>query len=205
MTSMWTDIGLFSASLLWVVVLVKLAHRWLPHSALWAVVVLALIVAMVPINGLVIGSYLFPLGGCLSISSLLLLLASLVFSCVGSRMEVLRGYWQSPDQRFPVVIFFVLSGLLLYPKTAGLTMFDPSRLGFSGAPGSLVLPLYLMSWAIVSVLRGWYLLLLLTVCATLGFYLKVLPSMNLWDYILDPLVVIYSFFSLLNKLRGQFT
>jgi len=200
MMDVWTDIGLFSATLLWIAVLVKLTRRWLPRNALMILVVLAVAVAMVPIKGLVVGSYIFSLTSYLSISTLLLLLVHVVFSCVESRVGQLQTGWQSSRQWLPITVFFVVSALLLYPLAGGLTMIDSYRLGFSGSPQSVVLPLYLMSWAVICVLRGWYLLLLLIVCAVLGFYLKMLPSLNLWDYVMDPLVVIYSLFMLLKPL-----
>jgi len=195
-----TDIGLFSATLLWLAVVVKLTRRWLPTYALWVLLVLALIAALLPIKGLIIGSYIFSLTSYLSVSSMLLLAAYLLLSCAGTRCQLLRSYWDSPGQWLPIGCFFVLSGLLLYPLAGGLTMFDPYRLGFAGSPASIALPLYLMAWAVICILRGWYLLLLLIVCAVLAFYLKMLPSLNLWDYVMDPLVVIYSLFMLLKHL-----
>lgn len=200
MIDVWTDIGVFSATLLWVAVLVKLTRRWLPRSALMMLVVLAIAVALVPIKGLVIGSYIFSLTSYLSISTVLLLSAHVVFTCLGSRAMLFQAGWQSSRQWQPVTVFFVVSGFLLYPLAGGLTMIDSYRFGFESSPQSIVLPLYLMSWAIICVLRGWYLLLLLIVCAVLGYYLKMLPSLNLWDYVLDPLVVIYSLIILLKTL-----
>jgi len=197
---LWTDIGLFLATVLWVAMLVKLTRRWFQNSVLTGLVVLAFIAAMVPFNGLVIGSYVFSVTSYLSISTLLLLVAFIVLSCAGARCEQLLGYWHCRRQWRPTVMFFAISGLLLYPLAGGLTMFDPYRLGFAGSPGSILLPLYLMGWAIVCLLRGWYLLLLLIASAVLCFYLKILPSLNLWDYVLDPLVVIYSLLMLLKAL-----
>jgi hypothetical protein len=195
-----TDIGIFSATLLWLVMIVKFTRRWLPVSALWVVMAAALLVALLPLNDLIIGSYIFSLTSYLSVSSMLLLAATLIFSGVGGRCEFLRDYWVSSKQWLPVYGFFVLSGVLLYPLTSGLTLFDPYRLGFAGSPASLILPLYLLVWAVICVLRTWTLLLLLLVGAVLAYYLKILPSLNLWDYVLDLLLVIYSLFMLLKHL-----
>ncbi|MEH6358434.1 MAG: hypothetical protein V7745_05560 [Pseudomonadales bacterium] len=195
-----TDIGIFSATLLWLAMVVKFTRRWMPATALLVVMAVALAVALLPFNNLVIGSYIFSLTSYLSVSSMLLLVAYLILSGAGDRCELLSSYWGSPGQWLPVYGFFVLSGVLLYPLAAGLTLFDPYRLGFAGSPASLILPLYLLAWAVICVLRAWTLLLLLLVCAVLAYYLKILPSLNLWDYVLDALLVIYSLFMLLKHL-----
>jgi hypothetical protein len=195
-----TDIGIFSATLLWLAVVMKFTRRWLPVSALLVVMAVALVVALLPFNGLIIGSYVFSLTSYLSVSSMLLLLAYLILNGAGDRCKLLHSYWQSSEQWMPVHGFFVLSGVLLYPLAAGLTLFDPYRLGFSGSLASSVLPLYLLAWAVICVLRGWYLLLLLLVGAVLAYYLKILPSLNLWDYVLDAPLVMYSLFMLCKQL-----
>jgi hypothetical protein len=200
MSLVLTDIGIFSATLLWLAMMVKFTRGRLAVSALRVVMAAALVVALVPFNGLLVGSYIFSLTSYLSVSSMLLLVAYLILSGAGDRCELLCSYWGSTGQWLPVYGFFVLSGALLYPLAGGLTIFDPYRLGFAGSPASLALPLYLLAWAVICVLRAWYLLLLLLVGAVLAFYLKVLPSLNLWDYVLDALLVFYSLFMLFKHL-----
>lgn len=197
---MWTEIELFLATLLYIAFLVKLARRWLPKSALVGVIALALITAMVPLNNLVIGAYIFSITSHLSISTGLLLIACIVLSCSGAHSKVLTELWQSSHQWLVLTIFFAITGLLLYPLASGLTLFDPYRLGYTGSASYAILPLYLMLWTMVSLWRAWHLLTALLVCSVIAFYLKILPSVNLWDYVMDPLVFIYSLTHLLKKL-----
>ena len=192
MMLMWTDIGIFSATLLWIALCVKLTRRWLPPKALWGLVVVALGLSVLPFNGLLIGSYIFSLTSWLSIPTVLLLLAMLVFSCSGADSLGVRKYWESSSQWLPLSLFFVIGGALLYPMAGGLGMFDPYRLGYAGAPFSWFLPFYLLAWSVVCIMRRWFLLLLLILAAVLAYYFKLLPSHNLWDYVIDPLLVIYS-------------
>lgn len=194
----WTSIGLFSATLLWVAVCVKLTRRWLPQKALWVLVVVALGLSVVPFNGLLIGSYVFSLTSWLSVPTVLLLLAMLVFSCTGKNSNKVSKCWHSRSQWLPVILFFLIGGALLLPMAGGLGMFDPYRLGFVGTPLSWLLPLYLFIWSLGCVIRGWYLLLILILASVLAYYLKVLPSLNLWDYLIDPLIVIYSLLAIMK-------
>lgn len=189
----WTSIGLFSATLLWLALCVKLTRRWLPTKVLWLVLAAALVVSMVPFNGLIIGSYIFSLTSWLSIPSVLLLLFMLVVSCCGERLPLLKGYWEASKQWVPVALFSLVSGLLLIPMAGGLTAFDPYRLGFLGTPLSWLLPFYLLGWSLVCVVGRWYMLLTLLLAAVVGYHFQVLPSQNLWDYTIDPLLVIFSF------------
>jgi hypothetical protein len=198
MMQMWTDIGIFAATLLWVVLLVKLTRSWLPRKGQLALLIVAIGSGMVPFNGLMIGSYIFSLSSYLSIATILLLLAFLFSNITENRYETFKAYWSSDQQWLVVVIFFVLGGLLLYPMAGGLTMLDPYRLGYAGTPWSVLLLGYFFGWAVLCVLKRWYLLLVLILASVLAYYLKLLPSLNLWDYVIDPLVVVYSLFALLK-------
>lgn len=194
----WTSIGLFSATLLWVALCVKLTRRWLPQKALWVLIAVAIGLSVVPFNGLLVGSYIFSLTSWLSVPTVLLLIAMLVFSCIDRNTNKASKYWYSGSQQRPVILFFLIGGALLLPMAGGLGMFDPYRLGFAGTPLSWLLPLYLLIWSLGCVIRRWYLLLVLILASVLAYYLKVLPSLNLWDYLIDPLIVIYSLLAIMK-------
>jgi hypothetical protein len=196
---MWTDSGIFSATLLWIALVVKMTRRWLPKSVLAALAIAALIIGMVPFNDLVIGSYLFSLVSYLSVPSLLLLSAFILLSCLEQGRKLLRERWEDKAQWLPVYGFFAISGVLLYPLAGGLTLFDPYRLGFEDAPFPPLLPLYLLGWCLACVYWRWLHLLVLILGAIAAFYLKLLPSLNLWDYVIDPLIVFYSLFMLVKR------
>jgi hypothetical protein len=81
----------------------------------------------------------------------------------------------------------VVAGVLLYPAALGLTYFDPYALGYASPVFAGVL--------LVLALAAWYLrlewlvaLLLLAVLARLA---NALESRNLWDYLIDPWLVLY--------------
>jgi len=196
---METGIGILAATLLWLALLVKLTRRWLPRKLLVVVLLVGLAIALVPFNRLHVGGYIFSLTSYLSVSSVMLLLGFLFANLVGEHWRGFNSLWQSRQQWTAILIFFAIAGLFLYPMTAGLTLFDPYRLGYLGTPLSVALVVYLFGWALLCVVKRWYLLLLLLLMSVIVYYLKWLPSLNLWDYVIDPLVVIYSIFSLLKS------
>lgn len=192
-----TAIGIFAATLLWLALLVKFTRRWLPSKWLLVVLLMGAVMALVPLNNLLVGGYIFSLTSYLAIPSMLLLLGMLFSSFAGQRCETFQRVWSSQHQWLVVAGFFVIAGFFLYPMTAGLTLFDPYRLGYLGTPGSVMLCAYLLCWALLSIIKRWYLLLALILTSVLAYHFKLLPSLNLWDYVIDPLVFIYSLFTLL--------
>jgi 4-amino-4-deoxy-L-arabinose transferase-like glycosyltransferase len=134
----------------------------------------AVAVACVRVRGIPVGGYLRGILGDLSVTTMLLLGASVlgVFgrSLLDKKARAALYGWAVP------------AGLILYPLTLGLTRWDPYALGFQ--PRGLVL----MVAVIVIGLwcwrrRGAALVLTAGVAA---FDLGVLESRNLWDYLLDP-------------------
>lgn len=192
------EIGLFAATLLWLALLVKLTRRWLPEKLLLVVLLAGIVVALLPFNGLLPGGYIFSLTSYLAIPTMLLLLGMLFASVAGQRFDGFWQLWTSRQQWLAICGFFLIAGLFLYPMTAGLTRFDPYRLGYADAPWSVVLVVYLACWALLCASKRWYLLLVLILASVLGYYLKLLPSLNLWDYLMDPLIFFYSLFTLLK-------
>lgn len=86
-----------------------------------------------------------------------------------------------------------LVGIVFYPMALGVTAYDPYRMGY--APELLPVALCLvsiLSWFKSN--RGLAIILLLPL---LAFNLRLLESNNLWDYILDPILVIYALTQLL--------
>ncbi|MGQ9424789.1 hypothetical protein ACXYTJ_02430 [Gilvimarinus sp. F26214L] len=94
-----------------------------------------------------------------------------------------------------VVLCFAGMALFLYPATLGMSQLDPYRLGFSPAG------LFVAMW-IVCVFFWWqrnYLALSLVSLATAAYLLDVKHSDNYWDYLIDPVLGIYSIAVLLNR------
>lgn len=107
-----------------------------------------------------------------------------------------------------LMLLGLISGLCLYPSAMNLVPVDLYRLGW----GSVFLTVPLFFLTIVLVLTGNRAGPVLAACVA-GYALKLLESDNLWDYLLDPFLVIWCFFALLAEgfafarrlLRGRST
>jgi len=146
----------------------------------------------------------------------LLLAACLPLGRSGSFLGMLWGVLGSPSMPTLAVALAALSGsaslrrdvgwgaaplallglLLLYPLSLGPWDLDPYRWGF--APWGLGGILAAIGIAVSFRLPALALLLGL---ALAGFGLRLSGSDNLWDYVLDPMLVIYAVFFLFNRLR----
>ncbi len=100
------------------------------------------------------------------------------------------------DVGWGAALLALLGLLLLYPLSLGPWDLDPYRWGF--APWVLGGALAAVGIAVSFCLPALSLLLGL---ALAGFGLRLSGSDNLWDYVLDPMLVIYSVFFLSNRLR----
>lgn len=135
--------------------------------------------ALVPIGGLPIAGYVRGVTGDLSVTTWVLL-------AMGFAGGVER------TERRTVSVFVVIAGVLLYPLALGLGPFDPYRLGYS--PGGLLVALFLV--ALVAWHREWYVLVLCVAAGAAAHALGALESENLWDYLLDPWVLVASIYDL---------
>lgn len=136
---------------------------------------------LLPVNGLPLYGYFLGVAGDLSITTLVLLLAALIAAAGGG--SLLRN-----SDRALLFAAVALAGLALYPTAAGFTPFDVYRLGYR--PFGLVCGVLAVSlWAWVSGRRAAAIIPLVALAA---FDLHALESGNLWDYLLDPLVVLFA-------------
>jgi hypothetical protein len=90
-------------------------------------------------------------------------------------------------QKLTVALSLVTLATCFYPSALGATEFDMYRLGFE--PVSLLIALAviaLLAWQLRE-----YFLLASIVTAVFAFRFQLLESTNLWDYLFDPLLVIY--------------
>ena len=78
----------------------------------------------------------------------------------------------------------------------GLGSFDPYRLGF--VPSGLLAALFVV--AVLAWLRQFYVLLLCILVAVSSHALELMESPNLWDYLVDPWVVVASIYDLRSLL-----
>jgi hypothetical protein len=140
-----------------------------------------LLALFVPIHGIAALGYLRGIAGDLSIPSLLLLASALVGLLGGPRLH--------DGRELEALAGFVLAAsALLYPMALGLTAFDPYAYGYPGRERLLVVALSMI--ALVAWYRGLLLVVLGIALALAAFRLELLESRNLWDYLLDPWLVV---------------
>jgi len=105
----------------------------------------------------------------------------------GNRI-VARDIFAIPQrQKITLALILVVLAAGFYPSALGATDVDIYRLGFE--PVSLLIALAVA--ALLAWLTRHYFLLASIVTAVLAFRLQILESTNLWDYLFDPLLVLY--------------
>lgn len=192
-----------SQILLLTVLIVLLQGQWIKAIRIRqaAIALLLLLGLFVPVNGLSVAQWLRSVVGDLSVLTLVVFLNILMqrllnFSLLGvtSRKLLLMGV--------------VMIGVVFYPLALGLTAYDPYQLGYTPVLLSVLLvSLSLILWVVRH--RDLAVILLLPL---LAYNLHLLESTNLWDYLLDPVLLIYALvqtlagFKLLqNKRNGSAT
>ena len=141
------------------------------------VIILSLIIPVVDSN-----TWLWINGavGELSIVSLILLAGFILRGLAGRSLLL-------PSTRIHLYILILLSGVLLFPATLGLTQFDPYALGYSFELSLLLLSLSILYWIFKQ--RQISIILLIAVAADEA---GVFSSLNIWDYFIDPLLWLFS-------------
>lgn len=79
----------------------------------------------------------------------------------------------------------VLTGLVLYPTALGFTSFDLYQYGWG-----IALPIFVALIATILLYRN-YAAGLFFSAALLAAALRIYPSTNLWDYLIDPIFFLY--------------
>lgn len=146
-------------------------HRDRPALAAAA----ALVVPLLPLDGLTVAGYWRGAVGDLSVPTTALLLLRLL-------RPALRLEPPGPASRASLQAAAAALGVLLYPTTLGLGPFDPYRLGY-GDPWLLGA---LLALAALALHRRLHLPAALVALAVLAWASSVGESRNLWDYLLDP-------------------
>lgn len=158
----------------------------MPNGQRALLALVAAIALLIPFGGLPAAAYVRGMTGDLSITSVLLLL--------GVVMRPICG-WSAPEPRERAQLLggVVIAAVILYPMALGWGYVDPYRMGY-GDPWMLgdLLLLAVAAW------WGRYTFPALCIAlAVLAWSLGWYESANLWDYLLDPLLALYSIVSLL--------
>ena len=169
--------GLLPASV--VVSTVKLGR--FPSKVRGLILLAMLVLALVPIRGLPLAGYVRGLTGDISITTWILLVGASVSHVTD------RELYSARSKR--VLMFLVLAGgVFLYPMALGLTYFDPYTLGYGSRPFLVVLFVFAL-WAVRKELS---LIALCLSASVLAHLMGLLESRNLWDYLIDPWLVLYA-------------
>ena len=137
--------------------------------------------SLIPLVDMPLAAYVRGATGDLSITTLTLLWCAL-----------LRPWWNigavDKKHRQALLILIVFAAAALYPFALGIGMFDTYRLGYGNS-------LFVAALLLIA-LAAWFLeYALVSLCialATLAWSVGWYESDNLWDYLLDPFVVIYA-------------
>ncbi|SDR84642.1 hypothetical protein SAMN05216421_0437 [Halopseudomonas xinjiangensis] len=167
---------------------VLLPTRALSRRSQLAVLGAALAIGAVPVSGgMPLAGYLRALTDDLAITSVALLAAAALHRL---------GWLSTPSSadRLQCYVFFIAAGLILYPAALGVGMTDPYRWGYD----PLMLIVVVGALALLMVWWGNRQLAAVLAIASLAYALRLKSSTNFWDYIVDPLVVLFAIGALLR-------
>jgi hypothetical protein len=150
---------------------------WRPALILFLVSVL---IASFPVKGLPLGRWLYSFNANFSIT-----LTALLFCRVWQKAMEIKLF--RPIDFQAAWIFSAITGLVLYPMALGMGPFDPYAAGWGFSWLSVTI---LMITIILAFLKNRFALVLLL--AVLAWNLRLLESRNLWDYLTDPFLTIFS-------------
>ncbi len=184
MTAIQSLLPLISNALLIACTALAIGQRCLPHRhQRAALTVLAFIIALFPFTGLSPAHYLAGLVGNLSITSLALL--GLYIACRCGDINPTESIRADLNRLYLIV---GITAIFLYPSALGFSQMDLYREGYY----PIVLSPMMLSIILLGIFRSWFFLSSLLALVFFGYGLGIFESSNLWDYLVDPLVAIFS-------------
>ena len=181
-----------------VVLLTAVIHLLLPVAVknkaiyIFLAFLLSLSFLLTQVNEVPAFYYLRGYIGDLSVTATLFFSASVIQSVRG------KALYQPVEKKY-LMLLVIPGGLFLYPMALGVSQFDPYRLGYQ--------PQILLSVLFLAGLYFWhkqyYFLVFVLTSAGLCFSLGLLESNNLWDYLLDPmLLLVFLTMALMSALKA---
>lgn len=144
-------------------------------------------IASFPVKGLPPGRWLFSFNANFSITLTALLFCRICQN--GFEIKLFR-----PIDFQTAWIFSSIAGLILYPMALGMGPFDPYAAGWGFSWLSVTI---LVATIVLAFLKNRFAVVLLL--AVLAWDLRLLESPNLWDYLTDPFLTIFSLVMLIIK------
>ena len=126
-----------------------------------------------------------------------------IFGDMSITTLILLGYFfifptTSRDKSRQLFILVTITGLLFYPAALGLGMLDPYQWGYLNSYRGIASPMLFLA-ALVGIMLSAVrlnndLILLCITAATGAFLIGAMESRNIWDYLIDPMIVIFGLF-----------
>lgn len=142
---------------------------------------LTVLFIFLPVSGLSIVQWLRSALGDLSVPTLAILI-----NIIAQRLfnfEILN-----PVSRSSMLMGVVLAGMVFYPLALGVSAYDPYQLGYS----PVLMPALLAMFSIAAWFKSRRDLAVILLLPLLAYNLKLLESTNLWDYLIDPILMVYA-------------
>jgi len=176
------------AYLQWTLVAVALVFWLLDRYSLrqltviWSTIFASGIIAAIPVGDIQLFGFPWGILGQLSITSTILVMLYVYHHASGG-----KGSTSAGELGYLLVVVSIWA-IVFYPLALGVSMIDPYQWGYDAAEltGGLVLvSIYL--WV-----RGLRTTAWIVVAGLVAHEIRLLESDNLWDYLFDPLLVIYA-------------
>jgi len=178
----WAFANLGQVLILSVLIVMLCEKLFKPVPVRWGVsAVLLALCLFLPLHGLSLAQWLRSVIGDSSILTLLVL-SNILLQRLFSRQLL------QPASRQFLLMGIVVTGVILYPLALGWGSVDPYQWGYTAQwMGLLLILISLVLW-----LRGMHDLAVVLLLPLLAFNMQLLESHNLWDYFLDPVLLIYA-------------
>jgi hypothetical protein len=181
-------IALCGHAMLLTAIPVRLAHSIrLRRNYVYILAIVAFVAFLLPVGEMSMAQYSHGIFGDLSIVTIVLLARYLLYPDA------------SKQQSTQLFVLIAMTGLLFYPGALGLGMLDPYRWGYLNTYNGLLAPMLFLALLTMLLLAAYIrrnlLIMLCLVAAVAGFKLQLMASVNIWDYLIDPLAVIYALVS----------
>jgi hypothetical protein len=172
--------------------LIRLTRQWeLPVKGYAAALLLIGALSMMPYQGVDLAGWLLALTGMLSVGSLLVLLLG-ILPRLGVNADI------DQDQQRSSWPLWLILGMALYPAALGWVSLDTYAWGYDPLMSWICLGLSPLFWLLRQRLIGLWLSL-----SVLAWTIELGESSNLWDYLIDPWLVMAAIVWLIGQLSSK--
>ena len=150
--------------------------------------------SFISIDHLSVAVYMRGMVADLSITTIVMLIAGCYASVFGRTVV-------NATENVAAGSLLVAGGVFLYPMSLGWSSFDPYQFGYYPT----LLGTLLSALVLIALFKDFFLITTCLLACLLAYSYRLLDSNNLWDYLIDPLAVVYGpsvlLLTLARKLR----